>query len=621
MKSLHFSSQTQSIDSAPSSHSLADWGICIFILFLGVFQLTHYPHFSDFASDVTYPDLANSLLEHGSYQIRLLPQTTLPPGLPFLLALAGKFFGLSPAVAFGVVAISTTLGLLAAYELLRRVEGRGIAAVTCLLLVSYPPLFGFNTGVVFPEMSYLFVSMAALLLVLQIDRSKRSALLIVWISLLTLALIFTVLIRSVGIALLLGLIAWIAASFFTAPEKGRLRFARFVCPLALGLVAQVSWSTWAQHHQTLEWQLPGYPGSYFSQLRVKDGQHPELGFAKVTDIPTRVERNLVTRTAGFDQILSRRHISNFWSSPAIIGLLIVVAVGLISSLRGGGQLFDWYFLCYECIFMVWPWDYRDRFVFPVVPLACLYVWRGLQSIWNFLVRQPRKAGLAFAVIGSVLCLCSAAFALRLFPFPSNPDHVRGDHLQAIAASLFWGVLAIAGLVIFWLQQSGQDSYTRLVHFGKTVLPIPLRVALILVVTFLVVPGVRNIVSIGRNRSNPDITKQSLYPELEASEWIRTHEPPNLVLMAREPEFVFHYTHDPTVWFPPISDPKALMDGIQRHHVDLVVVAHHLNSYWLPAEGDSFQRLEQSYPTTFRLIHQGPDNSVYEVVASTEKGAL
>lgn len=609
--------QAETTRSASLPRLAGDLAIYTFIVLLGAFQFAHYPHFADFSSDVTYPDLARSLLEKGLYEIRLLPQTTLPPGLPLLLALAGKLFGLSPAVAFGVVAVSTSLGLIAAYELLRRVEGRAVAVVACLLLASSPVIFGFNTDVVFPEMPYLLASMLVLLLTLKIDRTPRGPLLVVWILLLAVALVLAVLIRSVGIALLVGLISWMAASFVMAPEKSRTRMIRFLIPLAFGLAAQLGWSMWAQHHQTVEWQLPGYPGSYISQIKVKNGHEPELGFAQVSDLPVRVERNIVTRAAGFSQLLLRRNVSKFWSSPAISGVLIIIALGLVFSLRNGGQLYDWYFLWYECIFMVWPWDYRDRFILPVVPLACLYLWRGGKTIMNFLICQPKRAGLACAVVSSLLCICSAAFAFGLAALPVHPDHVRGDHLQTIAATLFWGALAIVGLVILKLQQGGTDSFGRMVRVAGKVLPLPSRIVLVLAVTFLVGSGVKTIVAVGRNRLNPDITKQSLYPEIEASEWIRAHEPSTRVIMAREPEFVFHYSQEPTVWFPPISDPKVLMDGIQRHHVELVVVAHHPQSYWLPPEDTCFQSLQQTYPTAFHLIHRGPDNSVFQVVPSRD----
>ena len=100
----------------------ADLCVCGIIGVLGLFQLTHCLRTSDYIFDASYPDLARSLLEKGSYELRQIPQTLLPPGFPFLLALVGKTFGLSPEALLPVVVISATLGLLVAYTFLRRVE-------------------------------------------------------------------------------------------------------------------------------------------------------------------------------------------------------------------------------------------------------------------------------------------------------------------------------------------------------------------------------------------------------------------------------------------------------------------------------------------------------------------
>jgi len=93
--------------------------VCAFVLCIGAFQFTHYLQSADFLSDVTYSDPARTLLLHHRYEIRLFPETTLPPGLPIILAFVGIFFGFSPAVGFRVIAVSTAAGQIAAYELLR----------------------------------------------------------------------------------------------------------------------------------------------------------------------------------------------------------------------------------------------------------------------------------------------------------------------------------------------------------------------------------------------------------------------------------------------------------------------------------------------------------------------
>lgn len=599
--------------------SVADAAVYTFILLMGAFQVTHYPHTADFMNDMTYPDLARSILEKGSYQLRFLPQTTFPPGFPLILAAVAFFFGLSPAALFPVVTVSATLGIIAAYELLRRVEGRGVAAATCLLLASSPVLFGFNTTIVYPEMPFFLMSMLALLLALKIDRTERGKSLIGWMLLLSVALVLAVLIRSVGVALLAGLATCIAVSLLIVAEMGRRRLRRFVFPLVIGLAAQLCWSVWAHRHQTLEWQLPGYPQSYISQLRVKNGHYPELGTAHLSDIPSRVERNVVMRAAGFSQLLTRRNVTKFWSSPAIAGVLLLIAVGLVSSLRNGGQLYDWYFLWHEFIFMVWPWDYRDRFLFPVVPLACLYLWRGAKAVKNHSIREPRTVGVSLALIGSLLCISSAAFAFRVTVFLVNPEHVRGDHLQTIAATLFWGIVAAIGFGMLKSDslkhlRDGTGMLPRLSQAVETGTPVAFRFAAILALAVIVVSGTRLVVAIGHNNMNPDITKQSGYPMIKAADWIRTHEPSDRVIMAREPDFVFHFVGRRVVWFPPISDPKVLMDGIRRHHVGVILVVHQAKSYWLPPEEECFRSLVQAYPGAFQLTHQDQDTWVYEVVS-------
>jgi hypothetical protein len=600
------------------SSSAVDVAVYTFILLMGAFQLTHYPHTADFMNDVTYPDLARSILEQGSYQLRFLPQTTQPPGFPLILAAVGFFFGLTPAALFPVIAVSATLGLIAAYKLLRRVEGRALAASACLVFGSLPVVSGFNTAFIYPEMPYILMSMLALLLALKIDSAERGSSLTGWSLLLSITLVLAVLIRSVGVALLAGLATWITMSLLIVPPIGRRRLKWFLIPLVLGLTAQLSWSVWAQRHETLEWELPGYPRSYFSQLKVKDGNYPELGMASLTDIPRRVGMNVAKRALGFSRLLVRRNISDFWSSPAIFGVLLLIAVGLVSSLRKGGQLYDWYFLWHEVIFMLWPWNYSDRFLIPIMPLACLYLWRGAKALPDYSVRQPRAVGMGLILLGSFLCISSAAFAFGNMTFPVNPLHVRGDHLQTIAATFFWGILMVIGFGMLKSHslnhlRDGSGTFARLSRAIQSKIPLALRFTATSAVAFIVLSNTAQVLASGRYFMDPDATKQSGYPMIKAAEWIRIHEPPDRVIMARDADFIFHFTYRRVVWFPPISDAKVLMDGIRRHHIGVVLVVHHAANYWLPAEDACFHSLVGAYPSAFRLIHQDLDTWVYEVV--------
>jgi 4-amino-4-deoxy-L-arabinose transferase-like glycosyltransferase len=597
--------------------SLADWVVLAVILLIGAIQFVYYPHTADFTSDPGYPDLARSILDHGTYQFDYLPETTLPPGFPLVLAAAGWLFGLTPAVLFHMSALFTALALMAAYVLLRQIEGRGVAATACLLFGSSPALFGFNTAVIFPEMPYFFISMLVLLLALKIDRPNTGRAPIAWILVLGVALVLAVLIRSVGIALIVGLGTWIVASLLVVPKAGRSRLRNFLLPLLLGAAAQAGWSMWAQRHQVLEWQLPGYPESYVTQLKVKNGQYPELGLARLSELPARVERNIVMRTAVLGEMLTRRHVSAFYSSPAIIGVLILISVGLASSFRNGGQLYDWYFLWEEVIFVFWPWDAKPRFLFPIVPLAVLYLWRGVKVLRSYSIQQPKRTGACIILAGVVLSIVSAAFALRVLPFDIDPNHTRWDHLQPIAATAFWALFAAVGfgLLRFYPVRTSDGDATRfanLLRIARSWTGVPLRIAAILILTLLVGSGLSQELAWGRSYLKPDITQQSAYPEIEASQWIQTHEPSDRVVMARDQDTVFHYTQRRVVWFPPVSNPNVLMDGIRRHHVGVLVVAHHSSSYWLPTEEACFQSLAQSYGSAFHMVDEGRDFRVFEI---------
>ncbi len=600
---------------------VADILVYVAILVLGVLQFECCLRTPDVVNNATYIDLARSLVQTGSYQFDFRPETMLPPGFPALLAAVYWLGGSGVHILLRLMALCATGGIMVSYELLRRVEGRLLAAAACLLLASAPDFFAIATQDVFSDVPYFLISTIVLLVALKMERNPPIKGRTGWIFILGATLSAALLVRSIGIALVAAIGTWMVVSWLASRDLGRRRFRYLLIPLILGCGAQFTWSQWASSRQTYEWQLGGWPRPYLSQLLVKDGNFPEHGMATWRDIPGRVERNLTVRAAELDELLlTREWVNPFWGSPAIIGVILLIVIGLATSLYNrGGQLHDWYFLWHEFMYLVWPWDFEMRFLIPVAPLACLYFWRGAKVLRNLTVSQPGIAGMCFVLLGVLLGSDSAVVAI----------HVR--RLQPLAATLSWGFLAFTGGSVLVARSLKQSPFFATVlaklerlHNPKYVL-VP-KAALLLVFAAVLGHGAAMEMKIGQENLSYDVTKGPFYPDIEAAHWIQANEPPDAVVMARKHDLIYHYSGHRVIWFAPISDPDVLMDGIRRHHVSLVVVVHRKDSrntddagravpksYWLPADESCFRILQQHYGSSFRLVHQGPDHWIFAVV--------
>jgi hypothetical protein len=582
------------------------------ILLLGLFQFLSYLRANDFWLDATYFELANSILQKGRYLFDFSPETLYPPGFPLMLALIGRFAGLTQAVALHTMAISNTLALMATYELLRRTENRAFGACTCLLLGTTSPIFNYATRVVLSDVPYFAASSLTLLSALKLGLEGRPENRI-RTAVLSGLLVLSLMIRSAGIALLLGCCVWLGTSFFAAPALGRRRLRILLLPIVLGIVAQFTWAHWASARQVIEWPVRGWPQPYTAQVMIKSGNEPDLGEAHLADFPGRVWRNLVSYTAEFVQLMEQKYINPFWSSPAVSGVAALLILGLCTSLwPSGGELYDWYFVCYSAMYLLWPWEVEERFVLPMVPLAALYAWRGLRACLRLSRKHPVRTGLCFMLCGLLLTAGSARFAIQDWM-----THQRWAW-QPLLATGFWSILTAAGgallsdsirtRAILLLNSPGSLASERLLS--------GVRFLGALAVCVSVSRGITADTNMAWANLHFDMAKQPNYAEIEADRWIAQNEPASGVVMARRKDLAFHYSGRRVVWFPPTANASVLMNGILKYHVGLIVVVDRpMDSYWRPADQISFHALQAAYPSMFRLVHQGPGNRVFEVLAN------
>jgi Dolichyl-phosphate-mannose-protein mannosyltransferase len=596
---------------SPSHKLLTATDITVYglILSLAALQLALSQRADDFfTGDTIYFELARSIISEGFYGFNFKPETLLPPGFPLILASLCVTLGCTYAVLIRSIAVFATLGFIASYELLRREEGRTVAAVVCLLLASSPIVFAFSTRMVFSDLPYFFTSISTLLLATRLDRANSSrARVSLWL-LCGCLLAGSLLIRSSGIALLMGLFGWLVVSRFAEREVRLKRLRTFVPLLLAGLLVEILWMQWAARNEVLQWPMVGgYPQPYFAQLSMKSGNYPELGAASLSDILPRVAENLADRAVALFVLLTRKdYINPAWFSPAVFSVVLLILLGVGTSIwHGGGDWPVWYFISHEAVYLLWPWDFEMRFFLPVAPLACLYLWRGGKALLGVASRKPRVVG-AWSLPLSVL--------LGVYAGASGWN---SGSLQPILAALFWASVAAVSALIVW-----GHSYQMPVAIGSFLMPLrivgqkSLRVLPIVgavAVAILVGTGIARQVSIGRDNLAFDLTKQPSYPDIVGAKWIQDHTTSAAVVMARQVDVVYHYSRHKVVWFPPSSDAQHLMEGIRKYKVEFVIVNDRQNSYWLPPEHECFGSLSRAYPKAFQVVHQELGLRIYKII--------
>ncbi len=562
---------------------------------------------SDFVTDSYYYELARSFLAGSGYGFNLRPETMLPPGFPALLAVLVLVLGSNYGVLMRSITIFTSLGLVASYEVLRSAEGRGVAAASSLLLASSPALFGFSTTMLFSDMPYFCASTLLLWAVPRLDSCEGGAMRqALWWTLCGFLLVVSILMRSTGIALVGGVFGWLVVSFFRDREAVQRRLTIFLPLVVIGIAVEGGWIDWAAaKHQPPQWPVHGYQETYVAQLKLKNGNDPELGIATWRDILSRPIENIDDMVTSMAALSVHKQIASAWYSPGTVMPLALLLIGLASSLsRTGGGILEWYFVGYQSLFLFWPWNFELRFQLPVAPLAFLFMWRGGRALFKLAGKRPRELGASGLVAATLGLLSTIAWGWDI------------PHPRTSTCLIVWVLVAAVSVALCAygrnLSRTGLLVLARTVEFKGRFVSVR-QIAGPLAVTCMFVSGLVMELKIGVQ--NLHVAPES-DPSIEAAEWIGAHSVPLDVIMARNEAIVYHYSHHQVVWFPASSDPQLLMAGIRRYHVRDIVVTDQdeSHSYWKPSEARSFEALSHAHPERFRLVHQGPHEEVFEIVS-------
>lgn len=569
------------------------------------------------SSDVFYADAALSLLHHGFYGVNGIPETTQPPGLSMILAALFAVFGYSFTISVGAMAVFETLGFFAAYEWLRRRLPRFVAATICIVLLSSPQYFEWVTRMVYACFPYFFTTMVALLTGEEYDKATTVRPCIIWGTVFTVAVAASLLIATSTAALLGAMVAVVVLTALQDRRLARVRLQKFFPVLVVGILVLGIW----MHRKPapLEWSLPGSPASYLQQLKVKNGNHPELGMAKWTDIPERVTTNLLAESDIFTETVLRHGINRSKVAVAIVPVLLV-AIGWVYSVwkSGGMQLVDWYFAGYQFIYLLWPWRMDARFFLPIDPLACFYIWQGVKGTIVATREKPRVVGIVWFPAALVLAISGARsiYEHRASGYGEFPDEVMISLWSISAGCALW--MAYSGQSIFCTETFSSMGRWLNQPLGKRrVSPVRLlRFAGYLIATGVVLIGI--VLEAQMARENLSAGEISV-PDVEAGVWLRSHTPPDAVVMARDWSTVHHHAERKLVWFAPVSDPGVLLDGIAKHGVDYVVVVKHAQPYYLPDDDYCFDRLLAVDAENFALVLQRDNLRIFHVNKNLNTG--
>jgi hypothetical protein len=259
-----------------------------------------------------------------------------------------------------------------------------------------------------------------------------------------------------------------------------------------------------------------------------------------------------------------------------------------------------------------------RFVLPVAPLACLYGWQGLRNLLDLSSEKPRVAG----VLWAALALLASASALH-----SVQDHLQ-VHQSDLPDEILLRVCLMSAAVSLWMSYSGESLFPMPTGQGPWIFAPARRcrwsayvggaVVCALVLTGIAVDAriARENLAIANADGSEKIGPSELLPvDVDAGRWLRSHTNPDAVVLARSWPTVSHYAERKVIWFPPISDPNKLLDGILRHRVDYVVVSTRDNSYYLPDDEYCFDHLLASHGREFHLVLQRPNLRIYRFDAN------
>ncbi|HKJ01234.1 MAG TPA: hypothetical protein VJ997_02230, partial [Longimicrobiales bacterium] len=269
-------------------------------------------------------------------------------------------------------------------------------AVVLLTGTSYVAYFWTTVGL-HSEIPYFTVSVGALLLVHVAETASSRPLRTLAVTAGVLLVAYLPLVRTIGIALAMGLALWIALPRVASRREGGktsvARLKRWAPAVLLGVTVLGAWMTWTARNES-RYGSAAYMSSYVQQFMKGDPYQIDSPDLTVAQVPMRVVQMFAVRTRRATAMILNVPDREFsWTNPIalplLLGMLAVTGVGFLRSFLNDGTLVDCYVLAYGTLLLGWPFDEGWRFLFPIQPFLLLYAIHGLNAMGGWFARVSR----------------------------------------------------------------------------------------------------------------------------------------------------------------------------------------------------------------------------------------
>lgn len=331
----------------------------------------------------------------------LIDQSRFPPAFPVLIALFGGGSG-NMHIAHLVTSATFIASAAALYAWARRILGSRDLAAACLVVYALLPRTLVYVTEIWSEYLYTALVLAAFMLLDKAARSRRHARELLCACALCIGL--ALLTRMIGVALFAVFVAFL----YRHPVRRKYLY------ILIAAAVPLFW----QAVKTVN----GYGGGYgedLEQYLSLSGLHTLFA----DDMPANA--SLLPESWG-------RHFAvtpgSPWLRHASSGLLLILAlIGAVH--RAVDKRPDFYYAAlYTAIVLVWPYPaHNTRFLYPLIPLALVYMFVGLNLVVPAAggrVRPYARAALVLLMLAMIYP--NAVFVVNRFHEPV-PDYIPADY--------------------------------------------------------------------------------------------------------------------------------------------------------------------------------------------------